>query len=343
MNRWLDLRLGACVLVVALGTAAAWHALAPRTYVASARVIMVPDGGAASRIVKLESAALDPAEARSHLSSQLVGYPAASLIDAPSIASPGRNLTLDLAIGGGLGLAFGAALTVWQARRRRPVRKERDLLPLLGNPLLAARPLQPEALRALARQLDEHWFGAERKLLPVVSAGKGDGRSRVVIQLAERFAQMGARTLVIDANLRSPALHRAFGPGIPLRGFAPNARAVDRAVTSGRINQSVCLWCYKGMSVEQMAPAAAELGLKGIDLLTPEQWAPLKAHGLICTMTSQAHVPEAGASSSVTVFIALPSPNTPRGGCAGRQSAWRSASFRPPTSWNTGPKNQVRS
>jgi len=211
MNRWLDLRLGACVLVVALGTAAAWHALAPRTYVASARVIMVPDGGAASRIVKLESAALDPAEARSHLSSQLVGYPAASLIDAPSIASPGRNLTLDLAIGGGLGLAFGAALTVWQARRRRPVRKERDLLPLLGNPLLAARPLQPEALRALARQLDEHWFGAERKLLPVVSAGKGDGRSRVVIQLAERFAQMGARTLVIDANLRSPALHRAFG------------------------------------------------------------------------------------------------------------------------------------
>jgi len=139
MNRWLDLRLGACVLVVALGTAAAWHALAPRTYVASARVIMVPDGGAASRIVKLESAALDPAEARSHLSSQLVGYPAASLIDAPSIASPGRNLTLDLAIGGGLGLAFGAALTVWQARRRRPVRKERDLLPLLEGTTVATK------------------------------------------------------------------------------------------------------------------------------------------------------------------------------------------------------------
>src|SRR5689334_20801108 len=117
MNRWFDLRLGACVLVAALGIAAAWHAFAPRTYVASARV-MLAEGGSASRIIRLESAALDPAEARSHLSSQLVAYPAASLIDAPSIASLSRSFALDLAIGGGLGLAFGAGLTVWQARRR---------------------------------------------------------------------------------------------------------------------------------------------------------------------------------------------------------------------------------
>ena len=55
-----------------------------------------------------------------------------------------------------------------------------------------------------------------------------------------------------------------------------------------RIKQSVCLWCYRGMKVEEMAPAAARLGLVGIDLLTPEQWGPLKEHGLICTMTSQA-------------------------------------------------------
>ncbi|HEX3356392.1 MAG TPA: TIM barrel protein [Tepidisphaeraceae bacterium] len=55
-----------------------------------------------------------------------------------------------------------------------------------------------------------------------------------------------------------------------------------------RIKQSVCLWCYRGMKVEEMAPAAARMGLAGIDLLTPEQWGPLKEHGLICTMTSQA-------------------------------------------------------
>jgi hydroxypyruvate isomerase len=37
-----------------------------------------------------------------------------------------------------------------------------------------------------------------------------------------------------------------------------------------------------------MAPVAAQLGLKGIDLLMPEEWGPLKDNGLICTMTSQA-------------------------------------------------------
>ncbi len=152
-----DLRLGLCVLGLALGATLAWHLAAPRTYVASARV-MLEKGGAESRIVKLESAAPDPAAARSHLSHLLANYSGASVLDAPAIAPARQSLALELAIGGGLGLALGGGLTFWQARRRRPVRKERELLPLLGNPLLAARPLQPEALRALARQLCDHWF-----------------------------------------------------------------------------------------------------------------------------------------------------------------------------------------
>lgn len=204
-----DLRLGLCVLGLVLGATLAWHLAAPRTYVASARV-MLEKGGAESRIVKLESAALDPLAARSHLSHLLANYPGASVLDAPAIAPARPSLALELAIGGGLGLALGAGLTVWQARRRRPVRRERELLPLLGNPLLAARPLQPEALRALACQLCDHWFTSERKVLPIVSAGKGDGRSSVAMQLAELFAQMGERTLLVDGNLRSPSVHRAF-------------------------------------------------------------------------------------------------------------------------------------
>lgn len=56
----------------------------------------------------------------------------------------------------------------------------------------------------------------------------------------------------------------------------------------GHINHSACLWCYRPMTPEQFAPVAKRIGLKGIDLLTPEQFGPLKEHGLICTMTSQA-------------------------------------------------------
>ena len=204
MKRALDLRIAPAMLAVALAIAWAWHELAPRTYVAVARVMLK------DRIVKLESAALDPAEARSGLSHLLIKYPDASVLDAPTLVGSRRSLPLDLALGAGLGLAFGAGLTFCQVRRRRPVRVERDLVPLLGNPLLAARPLQPEALRALAGQLREHWFGAGRQLLPIVSAGRGDGRSRVAVQLAELFAQMGERTLLIDADLRAPSVHRAF-------------------------------------------------------------------------------------------------------------------------------------
>jgi hydroxypyruvate isomerase len=59
----------------------------------------------------------------------------------------------------------------------------------------------------------------------------------------------------------------------------------SRVAVKGNINHSVCLWCYKMKSTE-MAPIAKRLGLKAIDLLKPEDWAPLKENGLICSMTS---------------------------------------------------------
>jgi Mrp family chromosome partitioning ATPase len=210
MKRTVDLRLALCMLVVALAAAWAWHAAAPRTYVASARLLLAK-GGVESRVVKLESAGLDPSEARSRLSVLLHKYSDASVLDAPAVAASSRRLGVDLAIGGALGLFCGVGVTLWRERRRRPIRVERELLPLIGHPLLAARPVAPDALRALARQLLDHWFVGERKLLPIVSARTGDGRTRVAVQLAELFAQRGERTLLIDANFRAPSVHRAFG------------------------------------------------------------------------------------------------------------------------------------
>ena len=68
--------------------------------------------------------------------------------------------------------------------------------------------------------------------------------------------------------------------------FAADDAKVEKAASKGNINHSVCLWCYRGFTVEQMAPVAQKLGLKAIDLLTPKQWGPLKEHGLVCSMTS---------------------------------------------------------
>ena len=83
----------------------------------------------------------------------------------------------------------------------------------LSEELLAAHDpfdQQLEALRDLRTQLLLHWFGTGRRTLAVVSAEPGDGRSYIAANLAVLFAQLGERTLLIDADLRFPRQHRLF-------------------------------------------------------------------------------------------------------------------------------------
>jgi capsular exopolysaccharide synthesis family protein len=46
------------------------------------------------------------------------------------------------------------------------------------------------------------------RALAVVSAEEGDGKTYLAANLAVSFSQFAGRTLLIDANLRQPALHR---------------------------------------------------------------------------------------------------------------------------------------
>jgi len=64
------------------------------------------------------------------------------------------------------------------------------------------------------------------------------------------------------------------------------AAEIRRVVKKGRINQSASRWCYGKLSLDQLCQAGAKMGLKGIDLLKPEDFPTLKKHGLVCTMTS---------------------------------------------------------
>lgn len=68
-----------------------------------------------------------------------------------------------------------------------------------------------EPLRALRSQLILRWLnGTKRKVLAVTSAERGDGRSWLAANLATMFAQLGERTLLIDADMRHPRQHRLF-------------------------------------------------------------------------------------------------------------------------------------
>ena len=110
-----------------------------------------------------------------------------------------------------LGLVSGlAAASALLTRERRAVRHERELVAALGEPLLAARPFEHEAVQALARQLVQYWFVAGRRLLPIVDLSEG-ASGALAAELGRALAAMGMRTLLVDADLRSPRLHERFG------------------------------------------------------------------------------------------------------------------------------------
>jgi protein-tyrosine kinase len=71
--------------------------------------------------------------------------------------------------------------------------------------------VQAEALRALRTQLMLRWFRERNRVLAVVAARAGAGCSVLSANLAVTFAQLGKRTLLIDANLRAPRQRELFG------------------------------------------------------------------------------------------------------------------------------------
>ncbi|CUI08223.1 chain length determinant protein tyrosine kinase EpsG [Massilia sp. P8910] len=69
---------------------------------------------------------------------------------------------------------------------------------------------QVETLRAVRSQLMLRWFARGRKSLTVVGIDRGDGASLFAANLAVVFSQLGEHTLLVDANLRTPAQHTIF-------------------------------------------------------------------------------------------------------------------------------------
>jgi protein-tyrosine kinase len=78
----------------------------------------------------------------------------------------------------------------------------------------AYAPFHPrtEEMRALRTQLLVRWYNREsgRNALVITSPERGEGRSYVAANLAIVFSQLGARTLLVDADLRNPRQHQVF-------------------------------------------------------------------------------------------------------------------------------------
>ena len=89
-----------------------------------------------------------------------------------------------------------------------------DKKPVSEELVAAYQPFSPrvEQLRAIRSQLMLRWFDkAElRQVLTIVGAGRYDGRSNLAANLAVVFSQLGERTLLVDADLRTPRQHELF-------------------------------------------------------------------------------------------------------------------------------------
>ncbi len=78
----------------------------------------------------------------------------------------------------------------------------------------------------------------------------------------------------------------AFGVAASLGKRLAAADAAAGSALKGRINHSVCKWCYPKVSLEDLCKVGKEMGLSSIELLEVKDFETLKRHDLSCAMVS---------------------------------------------------------
>jgi len=138
------------------------------------------------------------------------------------------RVPLNLALGLILGLGLGIGLALVQEQLDDSIRDEDEILRLTGAPVLGAVPvLQQDQMVAMIsrsraqRRGIEAYTGLRYNLgfvMPgpgghtvlVTSAGPQEGKTTTAANLAVAAALAGRRVILVDADLRRPAMHRLF-------------------------------------------------------------------------------------------------------------------------------------
>jgi capsular exopolysaccharide synthesis family protein len=151
---------------------------------------------------------------------------------ATSPTGPSSPKTLrNTLLGAFVGLLLGLGLAFLLHRTDRRLREPSDLEDVYGVPLLAVVPessalRQTQAGSGSMRQLPLaeaeifgllrahiRYFNVDRqmKLMVIVSAAPGDGKTTVARNLAMAAATVGSRVLYVEADLRRPVAAKCFG------------------------------------------------------------------------------------------------------------------------------------
>jgi succinoglycan biosynthesis transport protein ExoP len=142
----------------------------------------------------------------------------------PSQPQPMRNLGIAGAGGLTLGILLAFLLETLDQAVRKPADVESKLgLPVLGSVPLLEKGVQPmEALADLRSPFSEAYHSIRTNLafstkdgaprvLSVTSARPEEGKSTTSFALAQGFARVGMRVLLIDLDLRNPSQHKQIG------------------------------------------------------------------------------------------------------------------------------------
>ena len=73
-----------------------------------------------------------------------------------------------------------------------------------------------------------------------------------------------------------------------LTGSLAAAEPPAEVKLKGRINHSVCRWCFSKIPLDELCKAAKTMGITSIDLCGPKEWPALKKYGLTCAMANGA-------------------------------------------------------
>lgn len=95
-----------------------------------------------------------------------------------------------------------------------------------------------EAYRSLRFNIECTASDREIKTITITSACRGEGKTTTALNLAVAYAQIGKSVILLDADLRKPSLHLAFG-GDNKRGlasFLANQNSVKEVIMESHID-----------------------------------------------------------------------------------------------------------
>ncbi len=182
-----------------------------REFARLTREVQVVEAAYASLQTRLNDFRIREQAAMNHNLVYIVDLAASSQPAAPS------RVVVQMLLAVMLGLSGGVGFVLFQHYVDNTVRTAMEAESILGLPALSSIPKHnppvDEAYRLLKTNMGLHTSNGRPRAIMFTSACSGSGTSTVIFHLAQTIARGGKRVIVVDADLRSPTVHRLFGVG----------------------------------------------------------------------------------------------------------------------------------